>query len=169
MKNPSVVVVDHDPAWAREFSREAERIRSIVTGEVHHIGSTAVPGLAAKPIIDMLLEVDEIHLLDDGDALSSPGYVGLGEYGILGRRYFVKGEPRSHQIHAFQRGNEHIARHLSFRDYLRAYEDVSRLYAELKQRLAATCRHNIDVYMDGKDEFVKTHEAIALDWARSTS
>src|SRR3546814_9547675 len=108
---------------------------------MHHIGSTSIPGIHAKPIIDMLAVTSDLSLLDGCESrIASLGYEALGEFGIPGRRYFRKdnstGE-RTHQIHAFRTGSPQITRHLQFRDYLIAHPAVARDYDVLKRRLAA--------------------------------
>jgi GrpB-like predicted nucleotidyltransferase (UPF0157 family) len=136
--------------------------------EIHHIGSTAIPGIHAKPIIDMLAVASDLATVDAGTAqMESLGYEVMGEFGIAGRRYFRRdntaGE-RTHQVHTFQRGSPHIQRHLAFRDFLRAHMAIADQYAELKQRLAGAHPTDMEAYMDGKDGFVKEMEARALSW-----
>ncbi|HEX3870404.1 MAG TPA: GrpB family protein [Pirellulales bacterium] len=90
-----------------------------------------------------------------------------GEFGIEGRRYFRRDDAagvRTHHVHAFQIGSHHIARHLAFRDFLRAHPALAMEYSDLKRRLAEAHPHDIDAYMDGKDAFVKAMEARALAW-----
>ena len=97
--------------------------------------------------------------------LEALGYEAMGECGIARRRYFRKGgDERTHQIHAFLQGDDHVHRHLAFRDYLRTHPAVCREYAELKQAVAASCQHDIERYCAGKNAFVKEHEANALRW-----
>jgi GrpB-like predicted nucleotidyltransferase (UPF0157 family) len=170
-----VRVVPPDPGWPAEFAAEAGRVRAALggmTAAVHHIGSTAVPGLWAKPIIDLLLEVEALEALDArAPALTGLGYEALGEFGIPGRRYFRKNSAagvRTHQIHAFARGGAEGERHLAFRDYLIAHPEVARAYGRLKQRLAAAHPDDLEAYMDGKDPFIKEHEAKAVRWSRRT-
>jgi GrpB-like predicted nucleotidyltransferase (UPF0157 family) len=131
---------------------------------IHHIGSTAVPGLAAKPIIDILVEVSSLAEIDaTTDGMAELGYEAMGEFGIAGRRYFHKGgNQRTHQIHAFKKGNPHILRHIVFRDYLRTHPDAASEYGRLKKKVAATCDNDIEVYCDGKEAYVKKLEAIAM-------
>ncbi len=170
-----VVVVPSDPAWPTMFERIAADVRRALSCPVinlDHIGSTSVPGLPAKPIIDMLLEVDRVELLDDETArLQAIGFHAWGENGIAGRRYFTKqksGERIAH-MHAFGTGDPGLTRHLAFRDYLRAHPAVALEYGELKERVAAASDHDIDAYMDGKDAFIKHHEAEALRWSKERS
>ncbi len=125
-------------------------------------------GLAAKPIIDLMLEVQSVSELDEHNAaFESLGYEVMGEFGIPGRRYFRKGRKlRTHQIHAFKVGSLHVARHLAFCDYLRSHPAVRKAYGQLKLQVARECENDIDRYCDGKDGFVKKHEALALAWAK---
>lgn len=153
------------------FVAEAAAIEQAI-GEilvaVHHVGSTAVPGLAAKPVIDILLEVSSNEKLDERNpAMAELGYEARGAFGIPGRRYFAKGgDVRSHHVHAFESGHPGLVRHLAFRDYLRAHPAVAAEYGELKCRNALLCAHDNEVYCDLKDAFVGEHERLALAWAR---
>lgn len=166
-----VQVVDHDLSWRIEFEAETKRIVQALAGIVvrlHHIGSTAIPGMPAKPIIDLLMEVDDIQLLDQKTpAIEGLGYEAMGEFGISGRRYFRKNNVsgiRTHQVHAFQAGSSDVERHLAYRDYMIAHPLAAQSYGKLKQRLAHRHPDDIMAYMDGKDVFVKEHEAKALAW-----
>jgi len=146
----------------------------------HHIGSTSVPALAAKPIIDIILEVPEIEKLGSAErqdtdslkdgslafALHKLGYEHMGEYNLPGRRYFRKldGVRLLVHIHAYQIGNPEITRHLAFRDYLRAHPDVANQYASIKLALVAKFPDNPRNYQTAKDTYVEEAERIALDW-----
>ena len=91
----------------------------------------------------------------------------MGEFGMQGRRYFRKDSGagvRTHQVHAFAAGSPHLARHLAFRDYLRAHPETAREYGTLKLRLAESCRGDVEAYIAGKDAFVKDAERKALEW-----
>ena len=166
-----VQVVPPDPSWKDQFDAEAKSIRSAL-GEafvrIHHIGSTSIPNIYAKPVIDILLEVSDVKDLDNRTAaLIALGYEAKGEFGIPGRRYFRKnsGEGvRTHQIHAFESDGEGLVRHLAFRDYMIAHPELARAYSDLKRRLASVYPDDIEAYMDGKDPFIKEHEQIALRW-----
>ena len=168
-----VYVVPYDPSWPAEFIAEAARIR-LAVGDlvmaVHHIGSTSIPGIFAKPVIDILLEVYNIQALDARSAaLAELGYEAKGEFGIPGRRYFRRDSAmgtRTHQIHAFEAGSPGIERHLAFRDYMIAHPAIARHYGLLKQQLAASHPEDIEAYMDGKDSFIKEHEAKAIIWIK---
>ena len=169
-----VEVVPYDPSWPLLFEAEAKLLSAILGSEMmrlHHIGSTAVPGLPAKPIIDMLAEVRNIEALDGlNDRMTSAGYTPMGEYGIAGRRYYFKGseEKHTHHLHAFQNGHAEVARHLLFRDYLRSHPQEAREYASLKESLAARFPTDIEAYMDGKDAFIKELDRKAAIWSSSS-
>lgn len=120
-----IVVVPHENHWSEKFQMEAERLKTAMPERVkiHHIGSTSVPGLAAKPIIDMIMEVESIERVDRwNERFIELGYIVKGENGISGRRFFIHGteEKRSYHLHVFEKGNPEIVRHLAFRDYMMA-------------------------------------------------
>ena len=169
-----IKVVAHDPAWKGEFGAEAERI-SRALGDVattlDHIGSTAIPGIFAKPVIDILLQVDDLARLDEKNpAMEELGYEAMGEFGIPGRRYFRKDDAagvRTHHVHAFRTGQREAQRHLAFRDYMIAHPEEAQRYSELKQKLAREHPEDIEAYMDGKDPYIKEQEARAVAWRAS--
>jgi len=169
-----IEIIKYNENWPQTFFTEAKllinRLGDVVNN-IHHIGSTSVPGLAAKPIIDILMEVTSLLKLDNLNSVTeSLGYEVRGEFGIPGRRYFRKGgETRSHQIHAFESRDHNILRHLAFRDYLIAYPGVARKYEDLKRELAQHCNDNINCYCEGKDEFIKFIETKAVEWVKKTN
>ena len=117
-----IQVVAYDPKWPELFQIESEALAAVLGDEilrVHHIGSTAVPGLAAKPIIDILLEVKDVNTLDEYNAaMERLGYTARGEYGVPGRRFFLKGlHNRTHHVHAFNVGSPAVSY-----THLRAHE-----------------------------------------------
>ena len=135
-------VVDYRVEWPALFAAEAARIAGIFGGDLlalHHIGSTAILGLAAKPVIDILGEARDIPGVDlHNDAMLAAGFVAMGEYGLPGRRFFIKGgDERTCHVHIYQIRHEDIERHLAFRDYLRSHTEVAHEYATLKRNLAA--------------------------------
>jgi len=140
--------------------------------ELHHIGSTSVPGLAAKPTIDILAVVKALEELDSANPLfEGLGYIPRGENGIAGRRYFnkINGDVHLFHIHAFQEGHSAINNHLAFRDYLRSHPDVSGEYAELKYTLAEVYRNEPFRYTDGKDSFIQEIIEAATVWRNGSS
>jgi GrpB-like predicted nucleotidyltransferase (UPF0157 family) len=166
-----IVLAPHNATWAAAFECEASAVLDALSDlpiELHHIGSTAIPGIVAKPVIDMLGIVPAVEALDArAPRLAVLGYEALGEFGIPGRRYFRKNAPdgaRTHQLHAFAAGSPEIQRHVDFRDYLRAFPTEAAAYAALKQRLAARCGGDMHAYSDGKTEFIRAVERRAAAW-----
>jgi len=168
----SIEVVPYDPHWRVLFEREARELVEIFGEEVvaiHHVGSTAIPNISAKPIVDVLVEVRCIESIDDfHPEMIERGYLPKGEFGIRGRRFFVKGdeEQRSHHIHVFETGNPEFERHLAFRDYLIAHPEEAEAYSRLKEELARKFPHDIEGYIAGKDTFIKEIERKALVWKK---
>ena len=157
-----IYMVPHDPNWRQEFENEAKQITDALGSnveEVHHMGSTAIPNIYAKPVIDILLVVQDHADLDaKQDAMEALGYEAFGEFGILTRRYFRKDNAlgdRTHQVHAFEAGSPQIKRHLAFRDYMIAHPDAAKVYSDLKRELAAKHPNDMEAYMDGKHEFIQ--------------
>lgn len=164
-----VEVVPYRRSWADEYAVEQSLLLNSLGDnalEIFHIGSTSIKGLAAKPIIDILISINSLDKLDSlANAFESLGYEVMGEFGIQGRRYYRKGgDIRTHHVHAFKAGDQNIARHLAFRDYLRHHRKVMLEYQDLKIKLAAECNGDIDCYCEGKDKFIKHYEAKALKW-----
>ncbi|MFT3766029.1 MAG: GrpB family protein [Minicystis sp.] len=163
---------EYSPEWPAAFEREAARIRAILGEEivrVHHIGSTSVPGLAAKPIIDVLPLVRDIARIDGyTEAFRTAGYAAWGEYGLAGRRFFTKDEGayRTHNVHIYQVDDPDADRHLAFPAYLRVHEDVRREYEALKREVYALHPADVGAYNDGKDAWIKRIQVIALEWYR---
>jgi len=167
-------IVDYDPRWPAAAADEIGRLCDVL-GEVlvraHHIGSTAVPGLAAKPVIDLLLEVLSLSQLDACDAaMRGLGYEPRGEFGIPGRRYYPKGgDRRTHHVHAFRVGDSHIDEHLAFREYLRAHPEIRDEYARVKRKAAFRHRHDPEGYVACKGEFTVRVVREACDWSNRAS
>jgi GrpB-like predicted nucleotidyltransferase (UPF0157 family) len=165
-----VEVVPYDPEWNQKYENEARIIKSIFKKEIfatHHFGSTAIPGISAKPIIDILVEVCDIHRIDKYNKdMIEQGYIPKGESGIPNRRLFIKGseEFRISHIHVFQKGDSEITRHLKFRDYMIAHPKDAQEYSQLKERLAREHPENIDGYIDGKAAFIKKLDKMAKAW-----
>ncbi|WMJ81656.1 GrpB family protein [Clostridium sp. MB40-C1] len=167
-----IEVVEYSPSWKEEFIKESKLIQDVMDKEIlkiHHIGSTSIPGIFAKPIIDFLVEVKDINNIDMyNDDLSKLGYIAKGEYGIKGRRFFLKGlYHRTHHIHVFETGNSEIERHLNFRDYMIDHPEEANDYGELKKELAIKFRYDIDGYCDGKDAFIKDIDRKAYEWSKN--
>ncbi|KFN01897.1 GrpB family protein [Bacillus clarus] len=164
-----IVVVPYENHWGKKFQQEAKRLKEAMpeSVKVHHIGSTSVPGLAAKPIVDMIMEVESIEKVDHWNKqFEDLGYIVKGENGIPGRRFFIHGteENRSYHLHVFKTGNPEITRHLSFRDYMMAHCEEAEAYAALKKELAEKYTYDGTQYTEGKSEFVRNVDEKAKEW-----
>lgn len=152
-------IAPYDPNWPLDFAAEADRIARVCRDlplRVEHIGSTAVPGLSAKPIIDIMVGVPpraerEPYIA----AIRGLGYEHRGAFGIPGRNYFVRGSPRTHHIHLVNWSSALWRDHLLFRDWLRANESVATEYAVLKRELYAKLADNRELYTELKGPFIK--------------
>ena len=162
--------VVYDGRWPELFKIEADRVRmaaNSVVVRIDHIGSTAVAGLSAKPILDILVEVKVGRLAELAPALVSYGFTSKGENGIAGRSYFSRAataESLAVHHHAFESGHAELAKHLAFRDYLRAHRDVTRAYDALKNEILARPEITRDAYQDLKSKFVSDTSVAALAW-----
>jgi len=165
-----VILADYDPGWPRRAARHAERLQALgpILVAVHHIGSTSVPGLAAKPILDLMPLVTDLGELDHRRAvLEGLGFDWHGEYGIAGRRYCTlddRAGVRAVQMHCFQAASPEARRHLAFRDYLRTHPDVAEAYEREKRRARALHPDDSHAYGDEKDAWIRVTEADALAW-----
>jgi len=156
----TVEVVPYNPNWEQKFKEEAKKIEKIfkeIFVDIYHIGSTAIPLVKAKPIIDIMVEVKDINKVDSyNKQMEELGYEALGEYGIPKRRFFQKGgNKRTHHVHIFEVGSQQIKRHIDFRDYLISHPKTAKEYSLLKENLAKKYRYDIDKYQKGKDSFIK--------------
>ena len=157
MEDP-IIVVDYNTNWAIQYEQEKIQILNALgdtVADIQHIGSTSVPGLAAKPVIDILLGLEIPPSPIQISSLEALGYLYCGEFGIPGRHYFRRGMPRTHQIHAVQVNSEFWKRHILFRDFLRTHPDAARQYEALKRDLAIKFRYDRDRYTDSKAPLIE--------------
>lgn len=164
-------LIEYQREWPQQFEEEAQRITQVFGSNltaIHHIGSTAVPGLLARPVIDILAEVSSLEKCDgDKSAMQFLGYEAMGTFGIPDRRYYRKfnaNRLRTHHLHVFPAGSDHVTRHLAFRDYLIAHPEKVHEYAALKRKLSAIDGGDWDSYVLGKEKFVQETELLARDW-----
>lgn len=158
-----VVVVPYDLRWPRLYEEERRRLESVFAGanaSIEHVGSTSVPGLAAKPIIDILVGVPSLDSAEQRiGALEDVGYHYVPEYelDLPERRYFrrPREHPRTHHLHCVVEGGAFWNRHLAFRDRLRGDARTARAYAALKQDLAETFRTDGPGYTEAKSPFIE--------------
>jgi GrpB-like predicted nucleotidyltransferase (UPF0157 family) len=171
--DPAVRIVDYDSAWPVMAEHELRRIKQAlgdVAVSLEHVGSTAVPGLAAKPIIDLQLSVT---VMEPRELYVAPlerlGYLFAPVPESPDYHFFAKPpeRPRTHHLHVCQSGSEQEFGHVALRDFLRSHPNEAACYAALKREVVA--RHPQDrlAYIDGKDEYVTALEQRAVTWARS--
>lgn len=157
MRKKSVQIVCYDPAWPALFEKEAEYIREALGSiclAIYHFGSTAVPGLSAKPKIDIMAVVVSFSLLDSA-SLVELGYE-VRRDAIPTGKYFSKTAPRTH-LHVFEEGNPLIQKNLLFRDWLRTHPEDQKAYAALKEHLAPQYDENNGMaYCYAKTEFIES-------------
>ena len=160
----------YNERWKAMYEQEVHLLQTIFSpgsSRFEHFGSTSIPGMKAKPIIDMICVVKEIAKVDSyHKQLETLGYEAAGEWGIEGRRLFRKGgEDRTHHLHVYEEGNPHMDRHLIFRDYLLIHPEEAEAYSRYKEALAAVYDSTRD-YSAAKKEFVAALEQRALAWFR---
>jgi GrpB-like predicted nucleotidyltransferase (UPF0157 family) len=162
LESERVRLVPYDSRWPELFRAEAARLASAVAAAglpaliFEHVGSTAVPGLAAKPILDLAAgRPSEIAADAYLPVLQAEGWVYRGNSGIPGREFFRRGEPRSHHLHLVEYGGWHWKRYLGFRDALRADSTLRDAYTALKRELAERYSDDREAYIDGKTTFVE--------------
>jgi GrpB-like predicted nucleotidyltransferase (UPF0157 family)/predicted RNA-binding protein associated with RNAse of E/G family len=165
MRHP-VIILDYDPRWPTIYSKEKDQILSVVGNKVvamEHVGSTAIPRLGAKPIIDIMVGVRQLSDAKECiEPLRSIGYEYVPEYEkeLPERRYFRKGPEgvrnKHFHLHMVQRGTDFWKRHLMFRDYLRCHPDVAKQYGELKRKLAEKHALDREAYTEAKTSFIES-------------
>lgn len=165
-----VRLVPHDARWAAAAAWESAALAQALGQtvlRVHHVGSTAIPGIAAKPVLDLMPVVTSLAQLDSRrSALEAIGFGWWGEFGLPGRRYCTRDDPetggRLVQLHCYVDGSPEVVRHLAFRDYLRAHPDVGRAYDEEKARCQRLHPDDSHAYSACKSEWIERIEAEAL-------
>ena len=174
-----IVIVDYDPRWPQGFEQESVNLRTILTRDlvlrVEHVGSTAIPGMAAKPVIDMLVEISSF---DRGRAIAIPRLQTKGYEYIWrsdrppGHMMFIKRSspngPRTHHLHMAPAGHK-LWERLYFRDYLRANPEEALCYAQLKRDLANRFPTDREAYTNGKSIYVKLITAKAQQIANHSN
>lgn len=172
MKNPrKVEVIPYDMRWPDYFKQEANRIQNVLgvhLKEIHHIGSTAIPNMTAKPIIDILLEcnnLDEIDLIIE--KLAALNYYNIRRQIIPHVSFFARrqDEDMSFHLHIHEKGSPQIKRHIRFRDYVTQHPEDAKAYAALKIHLAEKFVDDINSYVFGKDKLVQEIDTKAKRWA----
>jgi len=173
--DPAIRIVEYDADWAARGAAEMTRIADALRDgavRVDHIGSTAVPGLAAKPIIDLQLSVASIEAIEAyRESLERLGYLFVPDAEFPDRQFFARPaeRPRTHHVHVVEAGSHDERRHLAVRDYLRARPDEVAEYEALKRRLVAEHPRDRLSYIGGKQSFIAGLEKRALAWAGSST
>ena len=169
LQRGTVKLVAHNPKWAERFSEEKELLAKILgekTLDLRHIGSTSVPGILAKPILDILAAVKALAEVEAFiQDLNKVGYQDKGDGGVFGRRFFVKGgeAKRTHHLNFCEMNSFFWESHLAFCDYLRRHPDAAKEYSALKRGLADRFPNDRGAYTSGKAEFVRSilHRAMS--------
>jgi len=158
--NESFDLADYSPDWPVMFQRESDLIADALgecVVDVKHVGSTSVPGLRAKPIIDILVAVEEFDPIDVYEHKLGPlGYHHHSHDDDDERLFFWKGVPRTHHLHIVEYATWEHQRHIIFRDYLRAHPDIAQWYEQIKQELSAAFKNDRPAYTKGKTAFIKS-------------
>ena len=154
-----IELAPHHPQWAEAAAAECGRIAAACGASllrIEHIGSTSVPGLIAKPVLDLM---PLLRTYEDGYVCVAPmralGYWYAGDFGIAGRHFFIKGSPRTHHVHMLLEGSKEARRHLAVRDCLRAHPEFAARYAALKQDLAVRFHDDREGYANAKGAFMR--------------
>ncbi|MCY9665991.1 GrpB family protein [Paenibacillus alginolyticus] len=156
----SIVVVEYDPSWVQLFEQLRDFVLPVLSDlevKIEHVGSTSVPGLAAKPIVDIDVAVStqgDVHTAIQG--LATLGYVHEGDLGATGREAFIPpdGIPW-HHLYVCTVENAEYKRHILFRDYLRIHPNDAKMYGDLKMELARRFHNDRVAYSNAKSDFVK--------------
>ena len=170
-----VEIVPYDPSWPRRFEQEAVRLRDVLqswlVGPIEHIGSTAVPGLAAKPVVDIMAGVESLDASRPAiAALERAGYC-YAPYRADTEHWFCKPSPqfRTHHLHLMSMSSDRWTAAIAFRDYLRTHPAIAAEYENLKRDLAKRHRLDREAYTAAKGPFVERITALALQEPRSCS
>ncbi len=163
-----IELVSYDAAWPARFEEESAELRRVLApwlaGPIEHIGSTAIPGLAAKPVIDIMAAVESLE--GSRPAIAAAAGLGYCYFPYQGevKHWFCKPSPafRTHHLHLVPIGSPQWTRPIAFRDYLRAHADVAAEYEALKRRLAAEFRFDREAYTDAKGPYINAVTDTAL-------
>ena len=157
-----VVVLPYDEAWKKDFEEIKAELMAVLDGlvlSVEHVGSTSVPGLAAKPIIDIDVIIEDTDCFEKvKTALETIGYQHEGDLGIPGReafKYHGKEHLRKHHLYVCAKDSDELKRHLSFRDYLRTHPEAVKEYGRIKEEGARLYPNDIDSYIEYKAPFIE--------------
>ena len=172
--DPPVEIVPYDTGWPLRFEEEARRLRVVLrpwlAGSIEHIGSTAVPGLPAKPVVDIMAAVESLEASRPAiDALADAAYC-YAPYREHAEHWFCKPSPafRTHHLHLVPAGSQQWIEAIAFRDYLRAHPETASAYEDLKRDLAGRYRTDREAYTVAKQPFIERITRLALSQRRDT-
>jgi len=156
--NEKIHIEEYNPEWVRQYEYEKEKLCSALGNTVlgiEHIGSTSIPGIWAKPIIDIMIGVKSLPLEECLiDKVIELGYENLGEAGVSGRIYFRKRFPKAYNVHITQFGNLIWKNNILLRDFLRSNKDEAMRYSELKRMIISEGVNNLLEYSERKADFI---------------
>ncbi len=157
-----IEIVEYDPRWPDLYAEERARVEAVLgdlAESIEHIGSTSVPGLSAKSIIDILVTVAHLGPVDPYiERLANLGYEYFPVLGSADRYSFGRGIPHTHHIHIVEHGGEAHILPIAFRDYLRTHPETARQYEALKRQLADRFHDNRQAYNQAKTDFIRAIE-----------
>lgn len=165
-----IKLIDHSPKWVDYFKEESDQIQNLLgnhLNEIHHIGSTAIAGIAAKPVIDIMLEFKDLDQIDEiWQSLAQLNYRALRGHIGPHRSYFTRRADSdiTYHLHLRESGDPQLNRHVNFRNYMNAHPDKAQAYAKLKLNLAQQHIDNINAYVAGKDKFIQEIDRLAKTW-----
>lgn len=153
-------MVPYSDHWVDLFEEEVKKLEEVFSKipiQLHHIGSTSIPGCLVKPKIDILGVTHDITIVGQiNEKIQQIGYLPLGEYGMKQRRFFSRHDEPSVNLHVFEDSDPEVVRHLRFGDFLRSHPELVEEYSKLKKQLAERYPGNMHEYCLGKDQFIKT-------------
>ena len=170
--NRTVEIVDYNPGWPALALVESARLANAIGADlirIEHLGSTSVPGLAAKPVVDLFPVVTSLKALDRRQsAIEELGYLWRGEFGVTGRRFCSRDIAGVRRFHCFEDGTEELVRHRIFRDYLRAHPFEARALEDQKRGAAAAHPDDTLAYNGAKSGWILACQLRANAWAEKT-
>jgi GrpB-like predicted nucleotidyltransferase (UPF0157 family) len=166
LEKDTVRLLPYTPEWKRLFEEEKYRLQAVVGPyvlDIQHVGSTSIPGMPAKPILDIAIAVRNF---EEARVCIQPieqlGYEYKAEFGTPRRHYFTKGEPRTHHIHMNELCSQDWNNQIAFRDYLIQHPEIAREYAQVKQVLAQRYPKDRMAYLNGKAPFIERVLKLAM-------
>lgn len=160
LKRGIVELEDYNPKWKKEYEIEEKLLKNVLGNkiiEIHHIGSTSIEGLKAKPIIDILIVINSLEEISEIEEMLKPyNYENRGRQGVSDRYFFAKGpdDARSHYIHFVEPNSSTYYNQIYFKRYLIEHPEYIKKYCELKQSLAKLYSNDRPKYTASKNEFI---------------